>query len=171
MANGDIANTDILVFLELGSLGTGKDTEIDTLCNEINSEVNLVLKNLGIALPVSDADSLNWLKLTKTFGAGSLTLEKFAAQDTEEENSRAQRLWERYRERLGELISSGGNILEADFQTDPIPNTLPTLVGEFDPNLRKRFLRFPQRVAADQYTDERELTRTRAGWKRAIRGL
>lgn len=175
MANGDITNTDVQNFLQLNGVGLTLDSEtstkVDSLCTSINADVNLILKNLGIALPISDSDSQEWLKLTKEFGATSLTLELLSAQDTEEENTRAQRFWDRYQSRLADLINSGGNLLEADFQTDPIPNTLPALVGQFDASLRKRFLRFPQHAAAVQFDNEQEIARTRAGWKQAIRGL
>lgn len=171
MANGDIDNSDVQAFVELATLATGRDTEIDDICTSINSDVNLILKNLGISLPVTDSDSVGWLKLTKQFGAASLTMELLAGQDTEEENTRAQRFWDRYQARLMELINSGGQNLEADFQTDPVPLSIPQPLSQFDSEVRKRFLRFPQRAAADQFTDQKQIARTRADWKKAIGGL
>lgn len=172
MANGDVENGDVQAFIELGAeLSATKATEVDTICGLINADVNLILANLGIALPVTDDNSVSWLKLTKLFGSTSLTLELLAGQDTEEENTRAQRYWDRYRQNIDQLLNSGGQMLEADFQTDPAPNTLPTVVGEYDASQRKRFLRFPQRAAADHHDNLRAIEKTRAGWRSAIEGL
>lgn len=175
MSNGDITNTDVQDFFSLNGvsleLSSENATKVDGLCTSINSDTNLVLKNLGISLPISDNDSNEWLKLTKQFGAGSLTLELLESQDTEEENTRAQRFWDRYKERLAELMASGGSLLEADFEADPRPNTLPTLTAELSSFRAMRHLRFPQRAAADQFVDEAEIAKSRASWKQAIRGL
>lgn len=171
MANGDITNTDVQAFRELGTLSSGRAAEIDLICDNINSDVNLILRNLGIVLPVTDSDSVLWLKFTKLLGASSMTMELLSGQSTEEENTRAQRDWDKYKERIDALINSGGEILEVTFSTDPIISTLPALVGVNNAEQRKRFLRFPQRAAADQYTDEATIRKTRAPWKTAIRGL
>lgn len=177
MANGDIAHADVEGFLKLGqnfpsaSSTTMTETEADAICDEINADVNLVLKRLGFALDISDADSLQWLKFTKLFGASAVILDGLLAQDSEEDNTRAQRYWDRYMERLTKLVDSGGELLDADRESDPQPNRVPTLVGEWDDEKRKRFLRFPQRAAADQYDHESAIASTRAPWKSAIRGL
>lgn len=175
MANGDIAHADIESFISLGadfpaSSDTSlTETEVDTMCSEINSDVNLILKRLGFSLPVTDSDSIAWLTQTKKFGAAAIVIHGLAAQDSEEENTRADWYWDKYQERLQELIDSGGDILEADVQDDPRPSRVPMLSTSSARN-RKRFLRFPQRAAADQYTDEATIDRTRADWKRKIEG-
>jgi hypothetical protein len=177
MANGDIAHADVEGFLKLGAtFPTSSDTamtetDADSICNEINADVNLLLKQLGFSLPISDADSLQWLTFTKLNGAASIILDGIMAQDTEEENTRAQRYWERYMARLTKLVDSGGEILQAERDSDPQPNRVPIVVGEWDNQQRKRFLRFPQRAAADQYDDTSEVASTGASWKSAIRGF
>jgi len=177
VANGDIAHADVEGFLKLGapfpasSDTTMTETEADAICDEINADVNLVLKRLGFALPISDADSLQWLTFTKLLGASSVILDGLLAQDSEEDNTRAQRYWDRYMDRLTKLVESGGDLLDADMETDPQPNRVPTLVGAWSDESRKRFLRFPQRAAADQYDHESELASTSAAWKSATRGL
>lgn len=177
MANGDVTHTDVEGFLQLGyplpetSNTTMTAGEADALCNEVNSEVNLWLKRLGFALPITDADSLTWLQFTKTLGASAYILEGLMAQDVEQDNTRATRLWDQYEKRLQVLRDTGGEILDAARQTSPRPCNVPILVGEYDDAQRKRFLRFPQRAAADQYDDEAEIADTDADWVTAIRGL
>lgn len=146
-------------------------SEADALCNEINAEVNLWLKRLGFSLPIMDSDSLTWLQLTKTLGASAYVLDGLMASDAEQDNTRASRLWDQYEKRLQILRDTGGEILGAERQTSPRPCNVPILVGEYDDSQRKRFLRFPQRAAADQYDDEREIADTDADWAAAIRGL
>ncbi|MBD3260294.1 MAG: hypothetical protein GF334_01230 [Candidatus Altiarchaeales archaeon] len=175
--NGDITHVDIEELLELGSefpttsSSTLTESDVDALCDSINREVNLVLRNLGLALPITDADSVAWLKLTKQFGAGSIVLDGLSSQATEEENTRADRWWNRYQERLDQLINSGGDVLETPTETDPRPNTVPVVFGEWDDERRKRFLRFPQRAAADHFTNHQEIRDTGADWKGAIGGF
>lgn len=161
--NGDITHTDIEAFLKLGSTfpatsnTTLTEDDVDALCTSINSEVNLILADLGFALPVTTTQSVAWLKMVKQHGAGSLTLDGLAALSTEENNTRAQRFWDRYRSWLDQLIESGGDILDAPKQTDPIPSVLPVVFGQYDEAHRKRFLRFPQRARVDHLDNEEEI--------------
>jgi hypothetical protein len=177
MANGDIAHADVEAFIKMGqpfpssSETTMTETEADSICNEINADVNLILKRLAFSMPISDSDSLEWIKFTKLNGASAIILDGLLAQDSEEGNTRAQRYWDRYMARLNKLVESGGEILQADRETDPQPNRIPTIVGEWDSSQRKRFLRFPQRAAADHHDNDSEIASTGAGWKSAIRGL
>jgi hypothetical protein len=92
-------------------------------------------------------------------------------QDTEEGNTRGERYWNRYLARLSQLLDSGGDILDgSDKQTDPRPSTMPRSVGDASGDYKKRNLRFPQRAAADQFTDERDTADVNAPWKGAISG-
>jgi len=178
--NGDITHTDLEAFIALGSpipidaTTTLDEDAADAICDSINGEVNLLLDRLGISTPVSASSSPNsceWLKLTKQLGATSLYLDGLTAQNSEDENERANRYWERYTARLQELWSSGGEILaDADTVTDPAPSRVPVVVSASTSASRKRHLRFPQRAAADQYDDELAISRTGAGWRSAIRG-
>ncbi len=172
MANGDITNTDVQNFVDLGAaLSVDKASDVDEICVGINADVNLILVRLGFRMPISDTDSLGWLTLTKKLGATALSLDLLMAQDSEEENTRAERYWEKYQLRIQELLESGGDVLAgAEMQADPRPNNAPVLVGELDASQRKRFLRFPQRAAADNYDNDIAIARTRAGWRPAIRG-
>ena len=177
MANGDIAHADVEGFLQLGqpfpsaSDTTMTEAEADGLCDHINAEVNLVLKRLGFALPITATDSLQWLEMTKKFGSSALILDGLLAQDSEEDNTRATRLWNLYEKRLQQLIDSGGDLLDAPMETDPQPNRVPVLAGEWSDESRKRFLRFRQRARADHYDNDIAISQTRASWKSAIRGL
>lgn len=171
MANGDISHEDIEQFIEIGTLDTTQANAVDQICNGINSDVNLVLRRLGISLPVTDNDSLEWLELTKKLGAASLSVDYLMGQDSEEENTRSQRYWDKYLARIRELIESGGDILEADFQTDPRPLNVPVSVFDSQASLEKKSMRFPQRAAAEHYEDDLVVRRSRQGYKRAIRGL
>lgn len=177
MANGDVTHAEIEAFLKVGapfpssSSTTLTETEADALCGEVNAEVNLALKQLGFSLPISDTDSLTWLKLTKTLGSAAYILDGLMAQDTQEDNTRAQRLWTMYERRLSKLFESGGEVIQADRQADPRPTNVPIAVGEWEDQQRKRFLRFPQRAAADQYDDEVAIHDTSADWYTVVRGL
>jgi len=161
--NGDITHTDIESFLKIGSAfpttsnTTLTEDDVDALCTSINSEVNLILTDLGFSLPITATDSIQWLKMVKQHGAGSLVLDGLASQATEENNTRAQRLWDRYRSWLDQLIESGGDILDAPKQTDPVPSTLPVVFGQYDEAHRKRYLRFPQRARVDHLDNEEEI--------------
>jgi hypothetical protein len=74
--------------------------------------------------------------------------------------------------RLTQLVNSGGDILDGtDKQDDPRPNNSPLLVGDGSSDGEKRFLRFPQRAAADQYTDEKAIRESGANWKSATGGF
>jgi len=175
--NGDITYIDIEAFLALGhdfpetSTTTLTQSDVDEICTNINADVNLILERLGFELPVTGTNSVEWLELTKKFGAASLVIDSLGAQNSEEENTRATRFWTRYTQRLDDLISSGGEILtDAPVQTDPMPSRVPTVYGQRVSSRRKRYLRFPQRAAADQYDDENAVRSTRAGWKSSIRG-
>lgn len=178
MANGDITHEDVEEFIILGrpfpaASATGMDEKsADSICDEINAEVNLALWRLGFSNPLASADNINWAKNTKKFGASSLILDGMLAQDTEEGNTRARRYWDRYLARLTQLINSGGDILDGtDKQTDPRPTNTPLLVGDGTGDGDKRYLRFPQRAAADQFTDEKATRESGAGWKGAIGGF
>lgn len=178
MANGDIAHADIEQFIKLGrpfpatsSTGMTED-DADIICEDINAEVNLVLRRLGFSLPLSNATNITWVSNTKKLGASSLILDGMMAQDVDEGNTRAGRYWNRYIARLTDLVNSGGDLLDpSDKQTDPRPNNAPYLAGESTEEGMKRFLRFPQRAAADQYTDELAIRESGAGWLSAIGGL
>ena len=177
MANGDVTHAEVEGFLQFGnpfpssSNSTMTETEADSRCSEVNAEVNLALKRLGFSLPIADTDSLTWLQMTKTLGASAYILDGLMAQDTQQDNTRAQRLWTMYERRLSQLLESGGEIIQADRTVDPMPSNVPIIVGEWDANMRKRFLRFPQRAAADQYDDETATRDTDADWSTAIRGF
>jgi hypothetical protein len=177
MANGDVDHADIEAFLTLGepfpadSDTTMTEADADAICDDINAEINLILKRLGFQMPITDTDSLTWLSLTKKFGAGALVLDGLMAQSTQEENTRAQRYWDRYETRRMQLAESGGEILDAAMETNPQPNRMPVLVGEHSDEGRKRYLRFPQRAAADHYDNDAEIAATGASWTNAIRGL
>lgn len=175
--NGNITYVDIESFLATGqsfpvtSDTTFSQSDVNDICDNINAEVNLVLERLGFEMPVTAANSVEWLELTKKFGAASLVIDGLGAQNSEEENTRATRFWERFSDRLNDLMNSGGEILtDATVQTDPMPSRVPTVYGQRVGARRKRYLRFPQRAAADQYDDEAAATQTYAGWKSAIRG-
>lgn len=178
MANGDITHADVEGFIKLGrafptTSETGMTaTEADGICTEINSEVNLALNRLGFVNPLTNADNINWAKNTKLFGASSLILDGMLAQDTEEGNTRAKRYWDRYLARLTQLVNSGGDILDgSDKQANPRPTNTPLLVGDGTSDGDKRNLRFPQRAAADEFTDKRAVRDSGADWKDAIRGF
>lgn len=175
--NGNITVTEIESFLEFGasfpesSDTTLTQTDVNNICDGINAEVNLILDRLGFELPVTATNSVEWLELTKKFGAGSLVIDGLGAQSSEEENTRAQRYWDRYMERIQDLINSGGAILaDAVLQDDPRPSMVPVVYGQRVGARRKRYLRFPQRAAADQYDDEAAIANTRAPWTGAIGG-
>jgi len=179
MANGDITHADVEGFINLGrdfpttstNPGVMTEAEADSICTEISSEVNLALNRLGFGLPLSNSDNINWARNTKLFGASAIILDGLLGQDTEEGNTRAQRYWDRYIARLTQLMESGGDILDgSDKQTDPRPSTMPRGVGDASGDWKKRYLRFPQRAAADQFTDEREVGKISAPWKGAIAG-
>jgi hypothetical protein len=176
MANGDITHADIEKFIEFGAAfpessdTTLTESDVDSICDGINAEVNLVLKRLGFELPSADPDSIQWLSQTKLFGATSLTLDGLAAQNTEEENQRAERYWEKYQQRIQELIESGGDVIDAPKEDDPHPSNVPVVTGEFDNELMKRHLRFPQRAAADMFTRNEAIKKARTTWSRAIKG-
>jgi hypothetical protein len=178
MANGDITHADVEGFIKLGykfpaSSNTAMtEAEADSICDEINSEVNLALKRLGFSLPLGDADNINWTRATKLFGASSIILDGILGSDTEEGNTRATRYWDRFLARLSQLIDTGGAILEdSDRQTDPRPNNQPILYGKSDSEGEKRFLRFPQRAAADHYDNEESILDVGASWRTRIRGF
>jgi hypothetical protein len=178
MANGDIQHADVEGFIVLGrplptTSNTGMtEAEADGICDEINAEVNLVLKRLGFGLPLGVAENILWAKGTKLFGASSLILDGMLAQDVEEGNTRAGRYWDRYLARINQLIDSNGDILDPDdiSTDDPIASTSPRLVGDTSSEGQKRFLRFPQRAAADQSTDEQAIRDSGASWRSAIAG-
>jgi hypothetical protein len=179
MANGDILHADVEGFINLGrdfpatstNPGVMIEAEADSICQEISSEVNLALNRLGFGLPLSNTNNINWARNTKLFGASAIILDGLLGQDTEEGNTRAQRYWDRYINRLSQLMDSGGDILDGeDKQTDPRPSNMPLGVGDASGDYKKRNLRFPQRAAADQYTDERETAKVNAPWKGAIAG-
>lgn len=147
MANGDIQHADVESFLSFGaafptaatSEGVLTENEVDGICDDINSDVNLVLRRLNITLPITDSDALNWLDLTKKWGACSIVLDSLKAQDTEEENTRSQRFWDRYMSRLEKLWESGGEILPGVSYNDDNPTTIPTQKSSVTTALR-----FPQ---------------------------
>jgi len=175
--NGNITVTEIESFIEFGaSFPESSDTtltqsDVNDICDGINAEVNLILSRLGFEMPVTAANSVEWLELTKKFGAGSLVIDGLGGQSSEEENTRADRYWNRYMERIQELLNSGGAILDdAELQTDPLPSRVPVAYSERLSRSRKRRLRFPQRAAADQYEDESAVAATRAPWTGAIGG-
>lgn len=175
--NGDITYIDIEAFLALGqefpvtSNTTLTQDDVNAICDNINAEVNLVLTRLGFAMPVTAPNSIEWLELTKKFGAASLVIDGIGAQNSEEENNRASRFWSRFTDRLKTLVEGGGQILtDATVETDPMPSRVPTVYGQRVSSRRKRYLRFPQRAAADQYDDETAISRTNASWKSSIRG-
>lgn len=173
MANGDIDFTNIEEMVDFGDPLTEENRQrCNEICDHINAEVNLVLKRLGFNLPIASADSNQWLELTKKFGATSLVLDMLGAQNTEEENTRAQRFWDRYLMKLEELYSSGGALLDEDVSgADTVPSRVPILAGEYGDEQMKRYLRFPQRAAADQFTDERAIRQRPTTWSGAIKGF
>lgn len=178
MANGDIQHADVEGFIKLGykfpatSNTAMTEAEADSICDEINSEVNLALKQLAFSLPLGNADNINWARNTKLFGASSIILDGILGADTEEGNTRADRYWDRYLARIAQLFDSGGSNLEdSDRQSDPRPNTQPILYGKTTSDGEKRSLRFPQRAAADQYDDEEATRNVGASWRRSIGGF
>lgn len=180
MANGDITHADVEGFINLGrdfpststNPGVMIESEADSICTEISAEVNLALNRLGFSLPLANTNNISWARNTKLFGASAIILDGLLGQDTEEGNTRASRYWERYMARLSQLIESGGDILDgSDKQTDPRPSTMPRGVGDASGETEKRYLRFPQRAAADQYTDEANVRSIGAAWRRAIGGF
>jgi hypothetical protein len=180
VANGDITHADVEEFIKLGrdfpatstNPGVMLESEADGICEEISSEVNLWLKRLGFGLPLSNSDNINWARNTKLFGASSLILDGIMAQDSDEGNTRAGRYWTRYLARMNSLYDSGGDILDpGDKQTDPRPQNTPYLAGEASEDGQKRYLRWAQRAAADQYTDEEAIRSSGASWKSVIGGF
>lgn len=142
--NGDITSDDVVSSIEFGPVSEDAHVKIDEICATINGEVNMYLARVGFA-ELTDDRAIAWAKLTKSFGAISLTIEMFAGQDTDEENSRAQRLWDRYQNRLNELLSSNGMIL-SELGGATVINRLPTVPSGV--RGRQRKLRFPQAAAA-----------------------
>lgn len=123
MANGDITHEDLEIFLQISpfpavSNSALTEDDIDEVAGEINAEVNLVLKRLGFALPITEDNSLKWLALTKKIGLAAWYLDNSMAQDVEEGNTRAQRYYDRYMARISSLVSSGGDLLDAPLATD-----------------------------------------------------
>lgn len=175
MANGDVTYTDVEGFIKLGrafpetSSTTMTQDDAANICSDINAEVNLILKRLGFALPMTDADSIRWVRLTKLNGAACYTIDGLMAQDSEEGVTRAERYCERYQARLNQLVNSGGEILDADKQTDPRPTSSPLLVGGDEQD--KRYLRFPQRSRADEYDNKQGIEDSGAPWVDYIRGF
>lgn len=178
MANGDILHADVEGFIKLGykfpatSNTAMTEAEADSICVEVNSEVNLVLLQLAFSLPLGNSDNINWARNTKLFGASSIILDGILGHDTEEGNTRATRYWDRYLARITQLMNSGGATLDdSDRQVDPQPNNQAILYGKTDSEGEKRFLRFPQRAAADHYDNDRAIRNVGASWRRAIGGF
>lgn len=151
--NGDITAAEVAQTINFGPLTEESTAKIDTICDNINGEVNLYLDQVGHAI-LTNPKAISWAALTKKFGAASLAIEMFAGANTDEENSRAQRLWDRYQDRLRELLSTGGAIL-GDTATEII-NRLPTVPR----NSRRagRVARFPQSAAIAHHVNEQKLS-------------
>lgn len=152
MANADISNVDVEDTIDLGGQDLKPDVarDINQLCVEINSDVNLYLTRLGFVLPITDTQSLDWIRLTKKYGATALALDYLVGQDSEEENTRAQRFWKRYQDRIKQLLDMGtGTLPGATVQTSPRPNSAPVAVGSTSNMSLMNPMRFPQRAAVE----------------------
>ncbi len=159
MANADISHVDVEDTINLGqSLEQDSARDITQLCAEINSDVNLYLTRLGFVLPITDTQSLDWIRLTKKYGATALALDYLMGQDSEEENTRAQRYWDRYLARIKDLLSMGIDTLPgATVQTSPRPNSAPVSVGATSNQGLMNPMRFPQRAAVEQDINDRSI--------------
>ncbi len=177
MASGDVTHAEVEGFLQLGypfptaSDSTMTESEADACCNSINAEVNLWLKRLGFSLPITNTDDVTWLQFTKTLGSSAYILDGLMAQDSEQDNTRAKRLWDMYEQRLQTLRDTNGEILQTERDSGVRPTNLPMVVGEYSSGYGKAHMRFPQRAAADQYDDEIAINESGGDWASAIRGL
>jgi hypothetical protein len=152
MANADISHVDIEDTVNFGEpLSEAAARDIGDLCDEINSDVNIYLTRINFVMPITDSQSLDWIRLTKRMGATALAIDYLMGQASEEENTRAQRYWKRYQERISTLVSMGKNTLPgAAVETSPRPNSLPVVVDKGSDMALWNPMRFPQRAAVEQ---------------------
>lgn len=179
LTNGDINYAHVESFLQFSTplppvSETGiSQADVNQLANYYNAEVNLILDNLGFAMPITAANSLNWIRWTKTLPVAAFTLHGIAAQDSDETiTARADKLLEEYRRRIEQLTASGGTILDAALDTDPVPTRLPVALGIPIEQRVRRKLRFEQLARVEKVVND-EFVRDFSPdeWLRAIRGV
>lgn len=179
LPNGNCNYAHIEAFLQLGDpLPPTSETSIDQddvnrLCEYYNAEVDLVLKQLGFAFPITEPNSIQWIRWTKTLPVAAYVLHGMAAQDSDESiTARAELLLEDYRQRIDGLLSSGGEPLDAGRVTTPRPSRVPIALGVPVENLLRRNMRFEQVARIEQLEQEKGLADFAPDdWLAAIRGV
>jgi len=175
MANSDVTYTEVQSFLSesfgtTDAAGSLTQTEVNALANQINAEVNNILNRLGISLPVTHTDALQWLLFTKTIGSAAYVLDSMYALSGDEDNERVKRFWNLYEARLRQLLENGASMFPGiAMQSSPKPQSMPIIYGKNTNDGLKRYLTFRQRAAADQYDNDVALGSIRANWKTALR--
>ena len=145
-------------------------SEIETFIEWVEAEVNARLHQVGVSVPVDATESIKLVRACVLWGVGALTLEAILAMGTgDAEQARLDRWWKFYERALLLILSGGGALLyDADRETDPRINMLPTIFGDQRAETVDHKLTFRELAAKTQYLNERDVGRTIASWKGAL---
>lgn len=179
LPNGDCNYAHIEAFLQLSmplppeSETSMSQNDVDRLCEYHNAEVDLILRQLGFAFPITEPKSLSWIRWTKTLPTAAYVLHGLAAQDSDDSiTARAEVLLEDYTTRTRDLLSSGGEPLDADRVATPRPSRVPIALSVPRGNLLRRQMRFEQVARVEKLEQEEGLQDFAPDdWLAAIRGV
>lgn len=145
-------------------------SEVETFIDWVEAEVNARLHQVGVSVPVDATESVKLVRACVLWGVGALSLEAMSAMGTgEAEQARLERWWGFYEKALLMILSGGGGLLyDADRETDPRINMLPTLYGDERAETVDHKLSFRELAAKTQFLNERDVGRTIATWKGAL---
>lgn len=168
LPNGDTNYMYVESFLQFGEpLPPESDTsidqkDVDQLSLYYNSEVNLMLADMGFVFPLSppDAAAIQWVRWTKTLAVAGYALKGIAAQSGDESaDDRASQLLEDYEARLTRLAEDNGDFLDLGKDPDQQPSRVPVplTIGTSEEVLKsitRRKLRFEQLVRVERHENE-----------------
>jgi hypothetical protein len=145
------------------------DAEVEQFIQWVEAEIEARLRRLGIKTPVDDTASKKLVQGAVLWGASALALEALTSQaPTESDNARLRRWWDMFERSVGLLLAHGGeHLYDADRETSPRINMLPTLFGDSRYESMEQRLS-PRRLAAKwQYEDDTDFKEIIASWKAA----
>ena len=149
---------------------TPTTSEVTQFITWVEGEVNARLYQMGFNVPVTNTESKKLIQSAVLWGVGALTLETMSALGGgDAENTRLERWWKFYEKAMLLILSGGGEVLyDADRDTDPRINMLPTIYGDERSETVDHKLTFREFAAKTQYLNERDIQRTTAAWRGAL---
>lgn len=100
-------------------------TQVGSLIDLINSEINTTVMSAGYELPITGTDALNFLKLTNAYGAASLSKQAQVQSGVPEVTEQIADLWAKYQKNLDTIRTVKG-ALGDQVKTSGIPRSLWT---------------------------------------------